>query len=663
MALRIGDDILQGKYRILDVIDEGAFGKVYLADDVPLIRQVAIKELRREDWTDEQYIAFRRRFQREARIGAALRHENVVEVYTLEPSGEDFYLVMECVDGPSLQKRLEGQGPLPIEEAVGIAIQLCDGLAAVHDHPLGIVHRDIKPSNILLTSQGQPKLTDFGLAQLAAESGRSLGKGGRHPGTPLYMSPEQETSSGYLRPASDVYSLGCVLFEMLTGKVYKKAGVEGTQPSLWRGDLPSWVDKVLAKMLATEWRSRFQQATEAKSELQEGLAEELRRRQQVDSRLKQAEEALAAREYAKTAQLCLQALQLTPGHPKAERILAQAEEEDRKHRERRERTRALYQQAAQLLAVGAYDKALYILKEVKALDPEYGDPQGIETAAKNCLEESRHKKKKPGTDSGPSTDRVQGLPVDTSKVATDKRRPELSCIARIAATCAAVLVLSTICSLAYNALSALLLARPDASVMPTSPPTHISPGARATFTATPVWWRLLPTPPTHTTPTVEPTSTSTLAATATPTAMTPSTATPAPVSRTPASMAPPPSFAHTVLPSPAMEPYPAPAPSKSIRGQGSVTLVWTWPGHLGPDEYFDVRICPTREGPGIPMEGYDCHTGVAWTKDTQFTYAPPDWITDVWFCWSVAVIRGQSGTMLDQLSPESELRWFRDPDR
>ena len=268
MSLSIGDEILQGKYRIEKAIGEGAFGKVYLAEDVPLRRQVAIKELRREDWTDEQYVEFRRRFQREAQIGAALRHDNIVQVYTLEPSAEDFYLVMEYVDGPSLAQRLEQEGPLPLEEAVEMATQLCDGLAAVHDHSLGIVHRDIKPSNILLTGQGEPKITDFGLAQLHGESLRSLGKGARHPGTPAYMSPEQETSSGYLRPASDIYSLGCVLFEMLTGKVYKR--VQGSEPSRWRDDLPSWLDDVLAEMLAEDPVERYRAVDQVKADLKEG---------------------------------------------------------------------------------------------------------------------------------------------------------------------------------------------------------------------------------------------------------------------------------------------------------------------------------------------------------------------------------------------------------
>ena len=351
MALKIGDEILEGKYRILDLIDEGAFGKVYLADDVPLRRQVAIKELRREDWTDEQYIAFRRRFQREARIGAALRHENVVEVYTLEPSGEDFYLVMEYVDGPSLQKSLEGQGPLPIEEAVQIAMQLCEGLAAVHDHPLGIVHRDIKPSNILLTSQGQPKITDFGLAQLSAESGRSLGKGERHPGTPLYMSPEQEASTGYLRPASDIYSLACVLFEMLTGKIYKR--VEDTRASEWRPDIPEWLDELLAKMLAKDRGSRYQEATEVKAHLEEGRRPELERQKELDSLFRGAGKALGAKEWPQAIRLAEEGLELEPGHISFESLLAQGKEaqareiervrkeQDRKRRERRERPKEI----------------------------------------------------------------------------------------------------------------------------------------------------------------------------------------------------------------------------------------------------------------------------------------------------------------------------------
>ena len=214
MALKIGDEILEGKYVILDIIGEGQFGKVYRARDQYLDIDVAIKDLKREDLTGEVYAGFLKRFRREARIGRELRHDSIVHVSTLERVGDDNYLIMDYVDGPTLVQRLAREGPLPIEEAIEMAMQLCEGLAAVHDHPLGIIHRDIKPSNILLTSQGQPKITDFGLAQLHGESLRSLGKGARHPGTPAYMSPKQETSSGYLRPASDIYSLGLSLIHI-----------------------------------------------------------------------------------------------------------------------------------------------------------------------------------------------------------------------------------------------------------------------------------------------------------------------------------------------------------------------------------------------------------------------------------------------------------------
>ena len=529
MALKIGDEILDGKYRIEKALGEGAFGKVFLAQDQYLNRQVAIKELRRGDWTDEKYAEFRRRFQREAQIGASLKHQNVVDVYTLERSGDDFYLVMEYVDGPSLAERLEERGPLPVEDAVEIAMQICEGLAAVHDHPLGIIHRDIKPSNILLTSQGQPKITDFGLAQLHGESLRSLGKGARHPGTPAYMSPKQETSSGYLRPASDIYSLGCVLFEMLTGNVYKR--VEGSKASEWRPEVPGWLDEVVAGMLTEEKVSRYQEAARVKVELQAGLSSET----------------------------------------------------DRKCKEEQ----------------GGWRRLLTAITGVLASVGTVGTLGAIVAVVLACL----------GT------------------VWLVWWRPSF-----------------TPTPIAYVPAPASG-SEPTETSTATETNTDV-PTSIPTYAATP-----------------SPTSTPAHAATATLTAMTTSTATRSPVPSTPAAPAPSPSFAHTVLPSPAMEPYPAPSPSESIREQGTVTLVWTWPGHLGPDEYFDVRICPTREGPGIPMEGYDCHTGVAWTKDTQFTYAPPGWITDVWFCWSVAVIRGQAGTMLAQLSPESELRWFRDPDR
>jgi len=397
MTLKIGDEILDGKYIILDIIGEGQFGKVYRARDQYLDMDVAIKELKREELTGEVYADFLKRFRREARIGRELRHENIVHVSTLERVGDDNYLVMDYVDGPSLQKRLEEQGPLSLEEAVEVAIELCEGLAAVHDHPLGIVHRDIKPSNILLTSQGQPKITDFGLAQLHGESLRSLGKGTRHPGTPAYMSPEQERETGYLGPASDIYALGCVLFEMLTGRVYKR--LEGSRPSEWQPDVPGWLDEVVTRMLEKEKETRYREAAHVKTELQAGLSSEANRKRKVDALLRRAEQAIADADWAEAIKLSQQGVALIPGNAVLQGLLTQAQEgqqeeaersreqEERKKEARRRRAQQTYEEAVVALSRKEYRLALSKLREVAELDPEHGDPEEIRDKAELGLKE------------------------------------------------------------------------------------------------------------------------------------------------------------------------------------------------------------------------------------------------------------------------------------
>ena len=177
-------DLLATKYRIEAEIGRGAFGRVYRARDVALDRLVAIKELHKgeDDLGSTQFSDYVRRFEREARVQARFNHPNIVHVYELLRLADDrLYLVMEYVDGESLRDDLARRGPLPVDEAVRIMLDLLAGLAAVHADERDIVHRDIKPSNVMLTKSGQAKLTDFGLAQVGDESLRSGAPGSRIP--------------------------------------------------------------------------------------------------------------------------------------------------------------------------------------------------------------------------------------------------------------------------------------------------------------------------------------------------------------------------------------------------------------------------------------------------------------------------------------------------
>jgi Tol biopolymer transport system component/tRNA A-37 threonylcarbamoyl transferase component Bud32 len=208
-----------GSYEVLSLLGIGGMGKVYLAKDTRLARTVAIKVLASEKLADTER---KRRFLQEARAASALNHPNIVTVYDIaSDSGTDF-LVMEYVPGQSLHKRITTKG-LPLKEAIGYATQIVSALAAAHS--AGIVHRDIKPANVLVTDKGQVKVVDFGLAKLSDSENRGSDSRTDAPrtmegvilGTASYMSPEQ--AAGKLVDArSDIFAVGAVLYEMLTGR-------------------------------------------------------------------------------------------------------------------------------------------------------------------------------------------------------------------------------------------------------------------------------------------------------------------------------------------------------------------------------------------------------------------------------------------------------------
>jgi serine/threonine protein kinase len=200
---------LLNEYRIERVLGQGAFGVVYLAHDTFLDRPVAIKELTLTAQTDE--VAFQR-FLQEARAAGNLNHPHIVTVYALKVAEPCVYLVMEYLPGGSLRTMLERRGPLPVEDAVRIAADVSEGLAAAHTK--GIVHRDVKPENVLLTADEQAKVGDFGIAHVPrGAGGTSLTQAGFQPGTLIYMSPEQIRGQP-VDGRSDVYQVGALLYEM-----------------------------------------------------------------------------------------------------------------------------------------------------------------------------------------------------------------------------------------------------------------------------------------------------------------------------------------------------------------------------------------------------------------------------------------------------------------
>ena len=251
-------------YNILEKLGEGGMGIVYRAEDTRLNRTVALKFLAADRVADA---SLRQRFLREAQAAAALDHPNICTVYEIDERDGETFLAMAFVDGPTLQKKIE-QRPLNLEEAIGIAIQIGEGLEAAHER--GIVHRDIKSANILLTSRGQARITDFGLATLADRT--RLTQEGVMAGTPQYMSPEQVRGEAADR-RSDLWSLGVVLYEMVSGQL--PFGGETTPAAVFavlhrepepltalRSKVPMELDRIVAKALAKNPSERYQHAAD-----------------------------------------------------------------------------------------------------------------------------------------------------------------------------------------------------------------------------------------------------------------------------------------------------------------------------------------------------------------------------------------------------------------
>ena len=248
-------------------------GEVYLARDRVLGRDVALKVLRRQYAGDDE---FAERFKREAMSAASLSHPNIVQVYdrgeTEEPAS---YIAMEYVPGGTLKERISREGPLEAADAAGLGVQVAEALGAAHDR--GMVHRDVKPQNVLLTARGGAKVADFGIAR--AGSSATISTTGSVMGTAGYMSPEQALGKP-ATPKSDLYSLGVVLYEALTGElpytadnpiaVSMKHVNEPLRPPIeLNTSIPRGMNAIVTKLLAKDPEDRYADADE--------LADDLRR--------------------------------------------------------------------------------------------------------------------------------------------------------------------------------------------------------------------------------------------------------------------------------------------------------------------------------------------------------------------------------------------------
>ena len=263
------DTLFDGRYRIQRKLGAGGMADVYLAEDQELGRRVAIKILNGRHANDDQFIE---RFRREAKNAAALNHQNIVSIYDRGEAEETYYIAMEFLDGRTLKELIVSRGAAPVNVAIEYARQILSALRFAHRH--GIVHRDIKPHNVLVDGEGRVKVTDFGIARAGTSQ---MTEAGSIVGTAQYLSPEQ-ARGGEVDPRSDLYSLGIVLYELLTGETpfdgetpveiaMKHLSNAPQPPSKLRPDIPPELDMVVMRALAKNPNDRYQSADEMEGDL------------------------------------------------------------------------------------------------------------------------------------------------------------------------------------------------------------------------------------------------------------------------------------------------------------------------------------------------------------------------------------------------------------
>src|ERR1035437_9959229 len=277
--------ILAGRYEVGDLIGRGGMAEVHIGYDTRLGRSVAIKILRADLARDP---SFQTRFRREAQAAAGLNHPSIVAVYD---TGEDHFrndhgvlqsgpfIVMEYVEGHTVRDILKGDLAAPIEEAVEITEGVLAGLD--YAHHAGLVHRDIKPANVMLTPTGAVKVMDFGIARALADVGQTMTQTQAVVGTAQYLSPEQARGEN-VDARSDLYSTGCLLFELLTGRppflgdspvsvAYQHVREPAPRPSQFASDVPPALDAVVAKALEKDRNLRYSTAQEFTADLQRAM--------------------------------------------------------------------------------------------------------------------------------------------------------------------------------------------------------------------------------------------------------------------------------------------------------------------------------------------------------------------------------------------------------
>src|SRR5918996_3895985 len=262
--------VFDGRYRVLRKLGSGGMANVYLAEDGELGRQVAIKILNERHAADEQFVE---RFRREAKNAAGLSHPNIVQIYDRGEAEGTYYIAMEYLEGQTLKELAAVRGPVAVRDAIAYVRQILAALRFAHRK--GIVHRDIKPHNALIDDDGRLKVTDFGIARAGPAS--QMTEAGSIIGTAQYLSPEQ-ARGGAIDQRSDLYSVGVVLYELLTGTVpftgdtpveiaMKHLSDTPPAPSELNPDVPKELDLVVMRALAKDPARRYQSAEQMDADL------------------------------------------------------------------------------------------------------------------------------------------------------------------------------------------------------------------------------------------------------------------------------------------------------------------------------------------------------------------------------------------------------------